>query len=538
MSKSQIAWWCAQLLCVGVGVSACTGSPPEESPRASRESTWEHFLSQVHQEPGSGVYIANGDEPFSDVTQLRAFYDAHVNTANVGTRQDGLAIMVRNGARARWTEAEKHHLSYCVSTAFGTRHATVVQAMSDAARAWEAAADVRFVHLSEFDSNCTASQLSVVFDVRPVSGGAYFARAFFPGDARAVSNVLIDESSVGRTRSPSLTGILRHELGHTLGFRHEHTRPEAGTCFEDSRWEALTSYDAASVMHYPTCNGTEGWSFTLSPLDIAGARAAYELPNRIGILRPSGLAYIQEQGRGTTWTLVASDVQALALGSDRIGIIKTDGNVYVKEGSLGAAWMWQTSNTQALSLAGDRIGVLHHDGIVYVKEGRLDANWAQVRSDARAIALAGDRIGVLGNDGQVHVKQGGLGADWVWQTSNTQALALTDTRIGVVHNDGNVFVKEGDLGTNWVWQAANTQAISLSGNRIGALYTDGNVHVKEGGLDAAWVWETSITRVLSLSGDRIGALHNNGDVYVKQGGLSTNWTLVTSGATDLVLSTP
>lgn len=49
----------------------------------------------------------------------------------------------------------------------------------------------------------------------------------------------------------TLEGILRHELGHTLSYRHEHTRPEAGKCFEDADWKPLTSYDGFSVMHYP-----------------------------------------------------------------------------------------------------------------------------------------------------------------------------------------------------------------------------------------------------------------------------------------------
>ena len=71
---------------------------------------------------------------------------------------------------------------------------------------------------------------------------SYLARAFFPNEERAERNVLIDESSfhVDPDGALQLVGILRHELGHTLGWRHEHTRPESGTCFEDNNWRPLT----------------------------------------------------------------------------------------------------------------------------------------------------------------------------------------------------------------------------------------------------------------------------------------------------------
>ena len=63
-----------------------------------------------------------------------------------------------------------------------------------------------------------------------------------------------------------------HELGHTLGFRHEHTRPEAGVCFEDNNWRPLTPYDSDSIMHYPQCNGTSS-DLGFSPLDAQGVAA-------------------------------------------------------------------------------------------------------------------------------------------------------------------------------------------------------------------------------------------------------------------------
>lgn len=73
----------------------------------------------------------------------------------------------------------------------------------------------------------------------------------------------------------SLVGIMRHELGHTLSYRHEQTRPEAGKCFEDRDWQPLTEYDAFSVMHYPQCNGLGDWALALTEKDEVGTACLY-----------------------------------------------------------------------------------------------------------------------------------------------------------------------------------------------------------------------------------------------------------------------
>lgn len=240
-----------------------------------QNKTFEEFEATVYREPGGGKYIVNGDTPIVDRKHLQEFFEKNVQKS--GPIERGLIVNTSGGVDTDWSDTDKRNLTYCVSTAFGARHNQVVTAMIAAGNAWERVADIDLIHADAQDSNCTATNSQVVFDVRPVSGARYLARAFFPDDARGDRNVLINGSAF--TLDPggtlTLTGILRHELGHTLGFRHEHTRPEAGTCFEDTNWRPLTAYDAFSTMHYPQCNGAGDWSLVLTAADESGAACLY-----------------------------------------------------------------------------------------------------------------------------------------------------------------------------------------------------------------------------------------------------------------------
>jgi serralysin len=249
--------------------SACGGPEASEAPTM----TYEQFRATVFEEPGTGVFITNGDEAFETEEQLREVYAQMMG--EVGSTQGGLAVYYSGGKDVKWDSATAQNLTYCVSTKFGGNYSKVVQSMNNAAGAWESAGRVNFVHVSSQDSNCSSRNNNVVFDVSPVNvGGRYLARAFFPNSSRRSRNVLIDNSAFSPT-APGLDGILRHELGHTIGFRHEHTRPEAGVCYEDNAWRGLTPYDSSSVMHYPQCNGTNNWNLTMTNLDKQGTGILY-----------------------------------------------------------------------------------------------------------------------------------------------------------------------------------------------------------------------------------------------------------------------
>lgn len=70
------------------------------------------------------------------------------------------------------------------------------------------------------------------------------------------------------------TGVLRHELGHVLGYRHEHIGNVPGCNTEGVSWERLTPYTPNSVMHY-FCGGAGSFDLSLRDLDKAGHRCLY-----------------------------------------------------------------------------------------------------------------------------------------------------------------------------------------------------------------------------------------------------------------------
>ena len=162
-----------------------------------------------------------------------------------------------------------------MSTKFGADYSRVVSAMAAGAGQWEAASSkINYTYVSSQDGNCNTRNSSVVFSVEPTKTTQYIARAFFPSTAKSGRNVLVNARSLYNSGTWTPSNIMAHELGHTLGFRHEHTRPEAGTCFEDNNWRPLTPYDSSSIMHYPQCNGTSS-NLSMTYQDRAGVRALY-----------------------------------------------------------------------------------------------------------------------------------------------------------------------------------------------------------------------------------------------------------------------
>lgn len=221
-------------------------------------------------------YLWEGDIRMTSA-QVRAALQTHAmppTTMNAGE----LKVMVVGGQTIIWPKG-KRALEYSIDRASfitQSRYDTVVEAMKKATAAWVDACptcDLSFTHRAEYDGKPDINQVTFVVAYYP-QNVEWIAMAFFPNEEQALHYVWIAPSFFNPGQVPSV-GVLRHELGHVLGYRHEHIEGIAGCNTEDNDWKAVTKYDPRSVMHYFCGNGGV-FDLDLSSKDKEGHAATYK----------------------------------------------------------------------------------------------------------------------------------------------------------------------------------------------------------------------------------------------------------------------
>lgn len=205
---------------------------------------------------GETLWQADGDLWLTEV-ELQAWLERGAPDPAM----HGLTGALRDGRKIRWAPGVVLSCAVDVASFRSDQEAAiVVDATRAATKDWNARCGCQFEFLGALEDHPDP-----LFVIRYVGDeiGDTLALAFFPYHTGAKRRILIGSGFFDTGWDP--TGMMRHELGHVLGFWHEHDRSGGGV---------LTEADPVSVMMYPPAHETD-WKFFLSELDERGSQAVY-----------------------------------------------------------------------------------------------------------------------------------------------------------------------------------------------------------------------------------------------------------------------
>ena len=246
---------------------------------------------------GKTYYIKEGDllldeealrlyaEEQAQAEQERSRPPEGISRLKLVADPSGRAVRWRKGLVLTYTVRRRPKADDFAAFESDEEYEAVVDAMFSATSEWENACGINFKHLQEQDELSSAVDdrgPKPLFEVvKHDYDGSIVASAFFPNTPPQERQVIIFSAFFSTDLWFPQVGVLRHELGHVLGFRHEHIDPDAPKeCQGEIPGRVIdaTIYDPKSVMHY-FCGGVGSMTLEITDLDRAASSRLYGPPD-------------------------------------------------------------------------------------------------------------------------------------------------------------------------------------------------------------------------------------------------------------------
>jgi hypothetical protein len=228
----------------------------------------EAFIKELPEvPPGSNRYIVEGDIGLYRNEIKDYLYSFTKQKVEDNKSKELIVNSGPNGQFDYWVSLPSRHLTYAVDRRSFPTEADAVETsarLRDAAADWVGACpqcNISIEEKSESEAGPGFSNVTFVVRFINVKGGP-IAQSFFPSSAPSDFVFSIYPDYFSPTMPFDKTGVLRHELGHILGYRHEHIGNVPGCNTEGSSWVRLTPYTPNSVMHY-FCGGAGSFDLSL-----------------------------------------------------------------------------------------------------------------------------------------------------------------------------------------------------------------------------------------------------------------------------------
>lgn len=480
-----------------IALGCSTEEPTNESAdiAVAGASGFEDFKESLRYDSALGLYFH--EDMHFDEDELRNYYDAMIEMSTALTIDPN-----SSGKPSRQSVTQRTNLSYCVSSTFTATQRTAIQsAMNTAAAAWESTIpNINFID-STPSGGCTDGSTSVYFDIRKdpactdangatctfgtAGCGCDTANSFFPSaGSRSARFIMLQRNLWGGPGGALLT----HELGHTLGFRHEWNNASATLpvgCTTESAVVSLTGFDVNSVMAYPTATGAAcGTSagYAISQLDGEGARCVYS-EDRL----TNGVGYCAAFGANVGSGLAGGkSTSAFVILSGRVMAAGANPGAWTSRGRPGGL------NAISIVAGGGKLFAVASSGDIY--RWTSGTSWSVVGG-------AGAQF-VVAHDGQLFALNPNKSAVFRWSGSGTSWSSVGGAANRLFAGSNTVFATTPDEGQIWKWSGSGSTWSQVGGS--GANYVTDHSGTLYGLTGSQEIWKysgsgTSWTRIRDAS---------------------------------------